>query len=226
MAQKNQLVNVSINNASALVGMKDYRGAEAELQAIAAADGDKALVKALALVPSADLSQILLATATQPSAICAGLVSPRVFVKSLLEVPKTWLRYGEDSARLQLQELFCGVVMRPDQDGFMGYHASRFLKEIAKNELATELLAFYLSDKIFIITESNNPDLDGITSLHPCLTDNEYEPQEGDWDHLAFLTRKAPDLLSSIRILWHEGIPYDRFFPSITMTSMAVKSAL
>jgi hypothetical protein len=241
MAQ-NQLVVVQISNASALVRTGDFRGAESALQKIASTEGDKALIKALSLVPPSDLSQILVGTATLPSAVCSGLITPETFVKALLEVPKTWQPDGEEAARLQLQELFFGVVMRPNEDGFSGYHASKFFKEIAKNQVATELLAFYLSEKVFVVIEpddghieagdghddsetehqvSENPE----TMLHPSFTEKEYQYQEGDWDHLAFLTRKVPDLLSSLQVLWREGIPYERFLPSI-VTSTTNKSVL
>lgn len=225
MTQANQLTTVQISSASALVRTGDFRGAEAALQAIASAEGDKALIKALSKVPPADLSQILVGTATQPSAICGGLVSPETFVKALLEVPKTWHPDNEEAARLQLQEVFCGVVMRADEEGYIGYNAAKFFREIEKNQEATELLAFYLSDKVFAVVESKDPQLNGTTCLHPCFTDKDYEYQDGDWDHLAFMTRRVPSLLSSLRVLWRDGIPYDRFLPSI-VTSKARKSAL
>lgn len=258
MAQANQLAIVQINNASALVKTGNFRGAEAALQEIASAEGDKALTKALTMVPPADLSQILVGTATQPSAICSGLVTPETFVKALLEVPNTWEPGYEEEALLQLQELFCGVVMRPDGEGYAGYHATKFFKEIYKNQEATELLAFYLNDKVVVASASSKPkkvavlettdgededddnedgnnndvevpdDEDEVErktlAFHPCLTDKDYEPQEGDWDHLASLTRKVPDLLGSLKMLWINGIVYESFLPSVT--KKARKSAL
>jgi hypothetical protein len=177
------------------------------------------------------MSQILVGTATLPSAICGNLISPADFVQALLEVPKTWLPNGKEAAHLQLQEIFCGVIMRPDEDGFSGYHASKFFREIVKSQVATELLAWYLIDKVFV-TSGEDSDEDSETEakkptmkLHSCLTDKEYEPQDGDWDHLAFLTRRVPDLLSSLRVLWRDGVIYDGFLPSM-QTLGARKSAL
>ena len=85
---KKQLVIAQVGAATALVQAGNILGAHDALKVIADNEGDGALKEALQKVPPSDLGQILVGTATLPSAILAELVTPEPFLKALLEVPK------------------------------------------------------------------------------------------------------------------------------------------
>lgn len=255
---KNQVVLTQVNTATSLVATGQFLAAEKALREIAQQEGDKALVNALKTVPPADLGQILINTATKPSALCADLVNPETFIKALLEVPKNWKPEGEELARLQLQELFYGVVMRP-KDGTYGKDATKFLKAIQGNVAAVNLLAFYLQDFVAIDladelnfsgsvqmphgatvnvredeefdeekmgdSTGNEINPNGRANWHACISEKNYEFNEGEWDHLAVIIMKNPSLLVELKLIWKKGIKFQALIPRVAV-SKASKSAL
>lgn len=227
MKKSNQLVNAQVAQATSLVAASDFRGAEKALQEIASKEGDKALVVALRQVPSKDLALILVSTATQPSAICSGLVEPSSFVKSLIELPWTWKLDDDKNAYYDLQDMFLGVVMRLDPDTERPKNAASFLKAILKNELAIKMLAYYLhprlddskltsedesgdesdSDKLNMLSSDDNAD--SAVSVKP----REFEFHVGEADNLLAMVRKVPLLFEKVQILWKDGLVFSDLFP-------------
>lgn len=203
MKKPNALVVTQIGEASALVKIGDARSAQTALVAIADKHGDKALMSALDNVPPADLGRILVGTATQPSAIVGHLVTPAQFLTALKEVPKTWSNsINPLHAALELSELFVGVVMRQNHKDVHGADASKFIKLIEGDEVATLLFVWWarehewqrLLDKP---VQENTPD--PLAQVDEVSDDEEgddvtevteaYVYNEGDWDHLITIVK-------------------------------------
>lgn len=218
MATQNALVVAQVTRANDLVLTGNPSDAQKALVEIADEYGDKALVKALDHVAPSDLGQILVATATSPSAIVGDLITPKQFVKALVEVPKQWTNTGESGkdAMHQLDELFTGVVMRPDDHEKYGASAPAFLKTIAKNDEATRLLAWWVMQH----------DWREVTRARDA-GEEPYEYHLGDWDHLLTICqKKTPVLYGALLVLLDKGIGFSTLLPSVIGISEAEESAL
>jgi hypothetical protein len=127
--------------------------------------------------------------------------------------------------------------MRPDTYGFVGGHATQFLDAIYQNTEATQLLGLYLIPFIFVghsdeegedeesVQRTHDDCEEEVLHFHACLTDSEYEPKEGDWDHLVLLIREHRELTRELKNCWRGGMVYVNFLPSMK-TLEARKSAL
>jgi hypothetical protein len=237
MNQRTNLAVVQVAAASNLVAVGDLKGAQTALAQIADTDGDHALVLALNRVPAGDLSQVLVATATQPTAIVGDLVTPKQFVKALVEVPKTWTSASEQDTVHQLGELFLGVVMRPNQDGEYGASAPSFLREILKNGDATRLLIWWFSHfnvaEVLRSREVSSGEQEEAEEQAEAEAEEPYESHRGDWDHLLQLVHNSfPALSKKILDNSHMGVPgtmldFLSLLPSVSQVSEAgTESAL
>ncbi|MBP9780106.1 hypothetical protein KBD33_05820 [Candidatus Gracilibacteria bacterium] len=233
MKKSNQLVNIQVAQATSLVTTGDYRGAENALQEIANKEGDKALILALRQVPSKDLALILVNTATQPSAICSGLVEPSAFVNALIELPWTWKLEDESTAYYDLQDMFLGVVMRLDPASDKPREALKFLKAILKKEQAIQMFAYFLQPKkdTEVLKEIEKQVDDGsdpvdvnilmsddVVNKEPpvvSMKSREYEFHVGEADNLLALVHKVPRLYEKLQILWSGELTFSDLFPGI-----------
>jgi hypothetical protein len=168
------------------------RDAERALQDIANTEGDKALAHALSIMESEALCKILIATATQNSAVTANLVPPNAFVNALCELPNQWNEESASRAIHDLNELFLGVVMRQDEEGTYGKNALPFIKAIEARENSRALLTWWIQqqDVDFFEEKLAQPD----TSDEGMTTKN-FSYHEGEWTHLLYLLKKRNSIV-------------------------------
>lgn len=218
-----------------LVESGDHRGAERALVGIAdqigGSEGDKALALTLPGIPPVSLAQILVATATQPSAIVGDLVPPKVFVKALAELTKTWGVNSAEDAKKQLGELFIGVVMRPDSKERFGREAKKFFDAMLESETGVIcLLSWWLAQHGYQAyqapreadidddadadeaLESVDPEAQMHQELHEIR--QALETEDGSWRHLVGLLREH-DLHGSV--VQELGVPFESLLPSVAV---------
>jgi hypothetical protein len=234
-----QVRTTQLAQVTTLVQSGDPHGAERALVTIAdkigGKEGDKALVASLAQVKPTDLVQILMSTATRPSAIVGDLVTPSIFVKALTELPKLWGPNDQIDAKRQLEELFIGVVMRPNSDGEYGVEARKFFAQIYKSSEATRLLAWWLqycgyeplqkgNDSSSAATEVLSSDDDGEQAPEDCLVQAGFghkhltDEASGSWRHLAEIMAKHA---LHGKIVAGGNVSFKSLLPSVPLAQVA-----